>query len=284
MPRTFDAIVKELAAAAPEAFVAFFAGVQGEQVHTLNVDLSTISSAADVAFGLGDPPHQIIHLDAQTGPDADLPRSVLLYNALLHRRYGVSVRSLVLLLHRKAQLANLTGVYGYAAGQTRLEFHYEVVRLWEQPARLLLGGPLVLLPLAVLGNLPGLQSQEVELTQVVEQVVARLQNEAAPGQLRQLLTGTFFFTGLRTTKEQARTIFREVTLMHESSTYMAVLEEGEINHAKRTLLKLGEIRFGPPPEATKAAIQAIEDLSQLDHLLLRQVVVRSWEELLNGRD
>lgn len=68
--------------------------------------------------------------------------------------------------------------------------------------------------------------------------------------------------------------------MHESSTYMAVLEEGEINHAKRILFKQGQIRFGSPNEKTKAVIQAVEDLEQLDQLLERLLVVNSWEELL----
>lgn len=69
--------------------------------------------------------------------------------------------------------------------------------------------------------------------------------------------------------------------MHESSTYMAVLEEGAINYAKRILLKLGEIRFGPLSEATKATIQALEELERLDRLVQRLLVVTSWEELLD---
>ena len=37
----------------------------------LNVDLSTVTTAADLAFGLGDPLREVIHLDAQASADAD---------------------------------------------------------------------------------------------------------------------------------------------------------------------------------------------------------------------
>lgn len=69
--------------------------------------------------------------------------------------------------------------------------------------------------------------------------------------------------------------------MHPSSTYNAVLEEGAINYGKRILLMLGEILFGPASEVTKATIQAIEELPQLELWLERLMVVKSWEELLN---
>ncbi|TVS13115.1 MAG: hypothetical protein EA424_21825 [Planctomycetaceae bacterium] len=56
----------------------------------LNVDLSTVTMAADVVFGIGDPVAEILHLDAQAGPSATKHRDVLAYNVLLHRQYGVA--------------------------------------------------------------------------------------------------------------------------------------------------------------------------------------------------
>lgn len=36
--------------------------------------------------------------------------------------------------------------------------------------------------------------------------------------------------------------------MHESDMYLAIVEEGCEKDAKRTILRLGEQRFGPPSE------------------------------------
>jgi hypothetical protein len=54
----------------------------------LNVDLSTISAATDVVLGHGDPLVEIIDLNFQASRDDRLSARVLVYNALLHHRFG----------------------------------------------------------------------------------------------------------------------------------------------------------------------------------------------------
>jgi hypothetical protein len=46
------------------------------------------------------------------------------------------------------------------------------------------------------------------------------------------------------------------------------------------ILRVGARRFGPPPTAVRAAIEAVTDSEQLEALLDRLVVVGSWNELL----
>jgi hypothetical protein len=95
-------------------------------------------------MGLGKPLREIVHLDFQAGPDSRKHLDVLAYNFLLHRHYGVPVHSTLVLLRRQATHRNVTGQVGYAArpGRGRMEFGYEVVRLWEWPSEKLLTGPL----------------------------------------------------------------------------------------------------------------------------------------------
>ena len=68
--------------------------------------------------------------------------------------------------------------------------------------------------------------------------------------------------------------------MRESSTYMAILEEGEAIGVQKTLLRQGQKRFGPPDATTKSAIKAITDLSRLETLSERLLDVKGWQELL----
>ena len=53
MPLTFDATLKDLAADHPRAFLAAFDAPPTEPLALLNVDLSTVTAAADLVIGLG---------------------------------------------------------------------------------------------------------------------------------------------------------------------------------------------------------------------------------------
>src|SRR5204862_6333663 len=65
MPLRFDATLKDLARRDPAAFVAQFDAPPTEPVTLLNVDLSTVTAAAELVFGIGQPVREIIHIDCQ---------------------------------------------------------------------------------------------------------------------------------------------------------------------------------------------------------------------------
>src|SRR5205085_7989646 len=121
-----------------------------------NVDLSTVTTAADLVFGIAEPLAEVVHIDCQAGPSAELSRSVLLYNAILHKQFRVPVHSIVILLRREAQHPSVDGTLRYEPrpGQGKMDFGYQVVRLWERPVEALLTGALGVVPLAPLGQLP----------------------------------------------------------------------------------------------------------------------------------
>lgn len=130
MPLPFDATLKSIVAKHPGDFVTVFGLPHDEPVSSVNVDLSTLTAATAVALAYGEPIHTIVDLNFQTGPDAGLPGRLLLYNAALHTRHEVPVRSIVILLRQKADVANLTGTLVYGETPCRVEFGYSVVRLW----------------------------------------------------------------------------------------------------------------------------------------------------------
>ncbi len=285
-PKSFDATFKELAQDCPVDFLSAFDTPPTEPVRVLNVDLSTVTTAADVVLGIGNPLREVIHIDAQAGPDADLHRNVLVYNALLHRREKVPVHSIVILLRPKARHPNLTGSVRYESrpGRGRMDFGYEIIPLWEWPAEALLKSGLGLLPLALLGRLPEGVSELEGLAAVVQQMVKRVQREARRGQGRKLLTAAYLLAGLRVEPDDALTLFQGAFAMHESTTYQAILNEGGVLSQHRTLLRLGRKQFGLAADpATKQAIEAITDLKRLERLAERVLEVSSWEELLKKR-
>jgi hypothetical protein len=72
--------------------------------------------------------------------------------------------------------------------------------------------------------------------------------------------------------------------MEESSTYQYLvakgMAKGELQGAKKLLLRQGTIRFGTPDARIAAALDAISDLEQLEKMGLRLLDVSSWDELL----
>jgi hypothetical protein len=73
--------------------------------------------------------------------------------------------------------------------------------------------------------------------------------------------------------------------LEDSSFYQVLLKEGreegrkqgEISGARKLLIRQGRIRFGRLDEATRAAIEAIDDLERLGERLLS---TSSWSDLL----
>ena len=70
--------------------------------------------------------------------------------------------------------------------------------------------------------------------------------------------------------------------MRESSTYMAILDEGRVEEARKIILRQGRELFGPPDEGTMAALAAIDDLERLELISVQLLGSKSWRELLSG--
>src|ERR1035438_9461837 len=117
MPLPFDATLKDLAQVSPRGLLAVFDRLPTLPVSLLNIVLSTVTTVADLVFGLGNPVQEIVHLDFQSSASATKHADILVYNALLHRQYLVPVHSIVILLRPQAAHANLNGTVAYAPGR-----------------------------------------------------------------------------------------------------------------------------------------------------------------------
>jgi hypothetical protein len=156
MAMTFDSTLKDMGRESPAGFLAAFDQPPRLPIRLLNVDLSTVTTAADLVLGLGEPLVEIIHLDFQASAAAWKHADILAYSALLFAHYHAPVHTIILLLRPQAAHANLNGVIHYAPrpGRGSMHFSYEIVRLWERPVEELLQAEIGVLPLAVLGRLP----------------------------------------------------------------------------------------------------------------------------------
>ncbi len=284
MAMTFDATLKDMGRESPRSFLDAFDRPTTLPVKPLNVDLSTVTTAADLILGLGDPLEEAVHFDFQSSAAAWKHADVLVYNVLVYAHYHVPVHTIVLLLRPEAAHANLNGEIRYAPRPERgsMDFTYEVVRLWERPAEELLAADLGIVPLAVLGRLPAGLSLEDGLATVARQVVERLLNEAPPDRAKRLLTDALLLTGLRVRRDIAVKIFHGVRLMEESDTYLMILDQGKEKHAKEAVLLVGEKRLGPAAESIKMQLEGITDLERLNRMLLQAVTAATWEEVLEA--
>lgn len=280
MSLPFDATVKEILAPQPEDFVPAFGLPRTLPAVRLNVDLSTLSAATDVAIGFGDPLQEIADLNFQSGPDADVARRCHLYSAALNFRFGVPVRTILILLRPKADAAGIDGKLAYASGNSGVEFRYDVVRMWQQPVEKFLHGGVSLLPLAPLCELPPDQPLADALRGVVREIDRRLGEECNPAQAARLMTAAYILTGLRIHRDNLGSIYDGVKVMHESSAYELILEEGAIKISHQTLLRQGQKRFGPADQETVSAVKAVQDLDRLGRLLDAVLNASSWQELL----
>lgn len=285
MPLTFDATLKELVVGHLADYEAALRLPATPRDTFLNVDLSAVTAATDIAIGHGDPPERVSDLNFQSGPDADFDARVLLYAALLHYRYRVPIHSIAVLLRPEADSPEVLGRIRFAGHRRRskMDFKFDVVRMWQQPVGRFLRGGLGTLPLATLCQLPPARSVADALPDVIHRINHRLVREATPEDARQLLTATYLLTGLRVSREVARAIFERLTHMHESSTYQAILDEGEARGIREMLLRQGRTRFGPPDDRVTAAVRAVNDLARLRRWGDRILSASSWDELLRTR-
>ncbi|CAN5209521.1 hypothetical protein BH10PLA2_BH10PLA2_05490 [soil metagenome] len=283
MAMTFDATLKDMVRESPEGFLAAFDRATREPVRLLNVDLSTVTRAADLVLGLGEPLTEIIHLDFQVSAAAWKHADLLAYNALLFAHYHLPVHTILVLLRPQAAHGNQTGKIEFAPrpGRGSMKFEYEIIRLWDRPAEEFLRGELGTIPLAVLGRFSSGASVEDGLAQVARLMAERLAKEASKDRAIKLLTEAYLLAGLRLRRKTAANIFRGVRVMEESDTYLAILDEGRERHAKHVLRMQGKRRFGPADSAIDAAIQVATDLDRLDRMLERIFDATSWQDLLD---
>lgn len=203
---------------------------------------------------------------------------MLVYNVLLHERYGGPVRSVALLLRRHANAPAIDGwlVRRRADGSEYLEFGYDVVRVWELSANPLLAGGLGIAPLGLLTD-----EAEGRLSDVLQQVAACVNAEVADvGRRDRFLAACYILMGMRYDESVLDPLFVGVQQMQESSTYQAILRKGGIAAQQRTLVMLLEQKFGSLPPGLESRIRGTIDAEKLDTAILQVATIQSPTELV----
>lgn len=185
-------------------------------------------------------------------------------------------------------LRTLTGELKYHvdASRGKVEFTFEVVRLWQELLERFLTGPVGALPLAVLAHAPGASPRRF-LPNVLHEIEERLSHQLPPPQIADLWAATFVLSGLRLPRHEAVGLFKGVLGMKESTTYQYIIEEGEkkgiVKGVHRTILALGEDKFGKPSAAVVKRLKAVDDLDHLERISKNVLHAKTWKELLDTR-
>lgn len=278
MERPFDPALKTLAELAPADWLPL-AGRRRRRVTVADSDVGTIvSGASDKLFRVHDDPEYLLHLDFETGHfRAELPLRLRLYNSVFEYRHDRVVLSVPVLLSPAADSPQWSGLLqrGFSGEQPLSTLRYQVIRVWQLPVEQLLTGGPGTLALAPISNIT-----EGQLRAVIRRMRERLRGPKAPPKAADVWAAAYVLLGLRYSDEFAQSLIEEVLSMEESTTYQAIVRRGRVEEARRNVLMIGEVKFGPPDDSARSAVEAINDLDRLEELLLLQVSAASWEELL----
>ena len=287
MSKPYDATTRHRLEIDPRAWLAYVGVQTSAHVELINSDLSTITTEADKVIRIDDPSPWLVHIELQTSYDTTLPLRLTRYNVLLDYRHRLPVLSVLVLLRPEADGLNLDGVVRrrLPEGSDYLDFRYRVVRAWQQPVDIVLKGGAATLPLAPLADVT-----PEKLADVVRQIDERLDRELPSADADSLWAATFILMGLRYSIDVSKQLLQAARNMKESSTYQFILKEGQakgrvegkVEEAKRMLLLIGRRRFGPPTVEVHTAIEAVEDVDQLEALTERLLDAADWNELLSG--
>jgi predicted transposase YdaD len=291
MHKPYDTTLKQLLDDYGADWCAWLAkrlGYTPGPVEMLNTELDTVQIAADRVVRFSND-EEIVHLEVQASWDGDLPNRLLEYNVYLHRREGLPIHSVAILLCRDANARAVTGELTRRRrnGRLTLQFEYDVIRAWELKADELLSENLGIAPLALLTD-----DAAPRLTEVVNQFATRVEQEIPElAQQSQLLANSSILMGLRYDESQVMPLFRGIQAMKESSVYRALIAEGEAkgevkgeakglalgeargeaNAFRVSLVAILEQKFGSVPPDIHARITATTDVAKLQ-TAIRQVL------------
>src|SRR5437660_11886301 len=119
MSMTFDATLKDMGRDSPAGLLTTFDRPPTVPVKPLNVDLSTVTTTADLILGLGDPLEEIVHIDFQSSAAAWKHADLMVYNSLLFAHYHVPVHTIIILLRPEAAHSNMDCGIHYAPRRGR---------------------------------------------------------------------------------------------------------------------------------------------------------------------
>jgi len=245
----------------------------------------------------------MIHLEFQSGPDADMQQRLLEYSTLAYRYYERPICSVVIYLRKGGEVATSPLIRTLPDGEEFLRFHFRVIQLYEIPYEELmekdLPGLLPLVPLAKGGA----------KREVIEQIIARLSPQEGPARKELLaLTRLFASLALKSLVDQIwlRRRFEMLKdILRETPAYQEILEEGReeglekglregleeglakgreqerqrrLQSLRQKLLEIVQTRFPRLKTTAKGLVAVIEQPDRLEDLLIRVASASTTDE------
>ncbi|SRR5579884_2445054 len=231
---------------------------------------------------------ELVHLEIQSGPDANMEQRLLEYNVMAYRRYQCFVDSYVIFLRGGGGNLKPPLVRARADGRRLgLVFFYEVILMREVPHE----GLLAQAPRGIWPFIPF--SKGGAQRAVIDEIVTRL-TPAMDEDTKELLTLVFFFAELALSDQQDIAWLKRRKAMlddflRESTIYQDILAEGRqegADEAKKErvlslrgkILTLVQARFPQLKPLADQQIIRIDVPDPLEDLLLEIGMAQSLEE------
>ncbi len=211
---SFDTTCRRLAEMFPADFARWLLGERISLTELKPTELSLEPIRADSLILLQGK-FVIIHIEFQTRPDPEMPKRLADYRLRIHTKFPNKTIHQVVIYLKKTRSKKVFQTTFEIAGM-RAEFN--VLRIWEYPAKELLNDP-GLLPFAVLGK-------SASAIGTLRSAVQEMQKLPETTHQHETMAAAYVLAGLKLEKDLISRVIRR-DIMRESVTYQAILEEGE---------------------------------------------------------
>lgn len=251
--KPYDQHTKVLIDRYPEDIVKFFAGIDKAEITLLDRELNLPTKSVDGIFNINN--EYILNIEFQTRYDETLNFRMLRYFTLLREKYNLPVRSMVVYFTNNP---NITNQVNYDFQNTRLNFGFELIKIWEIPKDKILNS-----------NLPGLYPF-LPLTGKDENLITVARDRIiniglSEPETKDLLSCLATLSGIIFNKGVIKQMLTYENLVKDSSFVQGIAVEtvqGVINNILQS-------KFGNVPDDIIKKIQKIEDLEIVNSLVIQ---------------
>jgi predicted transposase YdaD len=228
-----------------------------------------------IRYGLPTGISEILHLEFQRSPDADLPLRMAIYALRIRERYGQMARQVLILLEESPAARRIPNVF--EEGAARIE--YQIARIWEQDPQIILNSErLGLIPLVALMGQPNQITDRLEAC--ASALSARIQSRLARlSCVALVITTRYWKCNWSLYQEQTYGGFNGVSLVAELQKWLNEAEQkGEAEGERQMLIKLLSHKFGSLSETVKEKLATITEPEQLERLMYAAIDVTSLDD------
>ncbi len=168
-----------------------------------------------------------------------------------------------------------------------LQFRFRTIQAWKIPYRVFLNGGLGTMPYALLSD-----DAQDQLPQIVSEIKRRIETETDVARGEELWASMYLLMGLKLSSAVTDTLMKGVFGMENSTTYQAIIAEGELRGEAKgeakgeatalqgSILRIGTKLIGKPDLSVQRKIKSIfspQILADMEEVALE---AKSWDEIV----